>query len=396
MKLTAKLKLELDLEQQQLLLNTIRETNILCNRISQLAFKERKFGKSSLQKEFYHKLRKKYPQLSSQIFIRSFAKVAAAYKNNKRTLVKFRFNGSIAYDARLLSWMEDDDKISVWTLNGRQPIRFVCGEHQQNMLGGKIGESKLLLRKNKFYLHVSVEVKESEGFESQGYLGVDLGLAQIAYDSDATAFSGEQIRAVRKKNVHRRRQLQKKGTKSCKRKLKERSGREARFRNDVNHVLSKAIVKKAQRTKRTIVLEDLSGIRNRVRASRELRRELHSWAFYDLRKKIEYKAKRDGVEVLFVDAAYTSQTCSQCGYCDKRNRKSQSVFVCRECGTQSHADLNAARNIAEKGRQLVIKRERALFECEDDGRVAVNQPNGGVVVSEANDEASSVVQLKLF
>ena len=178
--------------------------------------------------------------------------------------------------------------------------------------------------------------------------------------------------------------------------MKERSGREARFRNDVNHVLSKAIVKKAQRTKRTIVLEDLSGIRNRVRASRELRRELHSWAFYDLRKKIEYKAKRDGVEVLFVDAAYTSQTCSQCGYCDKRNRKSQSVFVCRECGTQSHADLNAARNIAEKGRQLVIKRERALFECEDDGRVAVNQPNGGVVVSEANDEASSVVQLKLF
>ena len=141
MKLTAKLKLLVDHQQQQLLLHTIRQTNILCNHISQLAFENKRFGKSSLQKEHYHKLRKQFPQLSAQIFIRSFAKVADAYKVNKRVLAKFRLEGSIAYDARLISWMEQPDTLSIWTLDGRKTIKFVCGEHQKAMLGGKIGES---------------------------------------------------------------------------------------------------------------------------------------------------------------------------------------------------------------------------------------------------------------
>src|SRR5829696_7820788 len=111
-----------------------------------------------------------------------------------------------------------------------------------------------------------------------------------------------------------RAKLQKKGTKSAKRRLKKRRKRESRFVNDVNHCLSKQLVKKAKRTERRIALENLTNIRQRVRATKSQRLLLHSWAFADLQHKIRYKAKRVGVPVVLVNPAYTSQMCSACGH----------------------------------------------------------------------------------
>ena len=41
---------------------------------------------------------------------------------------------------------------------------------------------------------------------------------------------------------------------------------------------------------------------------------------------------RAGVPLVFVDPAYTSQTCAECGHVDKRNRVDQGLFICRGCG----------------------------------------------------------------
>jgi IS605 OrfB family transposase len=129
-----------------------------------------------------------------------------------------------------------------------------------------------------------------------------------------------------------------------------RSGREKRFTRDVNHCLSKAIVQTAQGTGRGIALEDLKGIRERIAARRTVtgkrqRRVLHSWAFFQLRAFIAYKAALAGVLVVYVNPAYTSQICSRCGHCEKANRRSQAKFLCVACGFSAHADLNAAENI---------------------------------------------------
>jgi putative transposase len=70
---------------------------------------------------------------------------------------------------------------------------------------------------------------------------------------------------------------------------------------------------------------------------------------------IEYKARRAGLPVVLVDPRDTSRTCSACGFCDPRNRKSQSRFQCSECGFESNADLNAASNIAFKARGVVTR-----------------------------------------
>jgi IS605 OrfB family transposase len=129
----------------------------------------------------------------------------------------------------------------------------------------------------------------------------------------------------------------------------------------VNHQISNKIVGAAKRTESGIALEDLKGIRARVRASKKQRRSLHSWSFGQLQEFILYKAKRAGVLVRFVDPRNTSRTCPKCGCVYKRNRKSQAEFRCVACGYTDNADSNAAENIR---------------------RAAVNPPNvAGVDVS---------------
>lgn len=136
--------------------------------------------------------------------------------------------------------------------------------------------------------------------------------------------------------------------------LKKRSGKEKRFATDVNHGLSKAIVQTAKGTGRGTALEDLKNIRSRVNGSKRRQRVLHSWAFFQLRAFIAYKAALAGVRVVYVNPAYTSQTCSRCGHCEKANRKSHASFLCVVCGYSAHADLNAAVNIRARSRVAVI------------------------------------------
>jgi IS605 OrfB family transposase len=117
-----------------------------------------------------------------------------------------------------------------------------------------------------------------------------------------------------------RARLQAKGTKSAKRLLRKRSRKEARFAADVNHVIANRIVTEAQRTGRGIALEDLTGIRARVRLRKPQRVALHSWAFAQLGHYTAYKAALAGIPVVHVDPAYTSQMCSACGHISKKNR----------------------------------------------------------------------------
>jgi IS605 OrfB family transposase len=130
--------------------------------------------------------------------------------------------------------------------------------------------------------------------------------------------------------------------------LQRLSGKQARFQRDTNHTITGRIVSKAKARNAAIVLEDLSGIRERTTVRRQQRARHTNWSFHQLRQFIEYKALIAGVPVLKVDPAYTSQTCSKCGHCDRKNRNG-SDFKCRECGHAMDADKNAARNIAAKG-----------------------------------------------
>ncbi len=126
------------------------------------------------------------------------------------------------------------------------------------------------------------------------------------------------------------------------------------MKRDTNHVISKRLVSKAAETNRGIAVENLQGIRERTgKRLRKWQRSRHmKWSFGELRAFIEYKARLAGVATTAVDPAYTSQTCSRCGHCERANRRSQSEFVCKGCGYVAAADHNAAVNI---GRAAVMR-----------------------------------------
>ena len=179
-------------------------------------------------------------------------------------------------------------------------------------------------------------------------LGVDLGIVNLATDSDGQTYSGAAIEHTRQQVGTLKAALQTRGTKSAKRHLKQLSGREARFHRDTNHRISKQIVSKAKHSHKGIALEDLRHIRSRTeRTVRKSQRHRHaSWAFFQLRAFIAYKAAVAGVPVRYVSPRDTSRTCSQCGHCEKANRVSQAEFLCRSCGFAAPADWNAAVNIS--------------------------------------------------
>ncbi|MFJ2032262.1 RNA-guided endonuclease InsQ/TnpB family protein [Streptosporangium sp. NPDC087985] len=211
------------------------------------------------------------------------------------------------------------------------------------------GESDLVCRDGTWFLIATCEVPDRPVAVPDGFLGVDLGIANLATTSDGAHHSGKGLNAVRHRHRELRRRLQAKATKSAKRLLKKRRRAEARFAADVNHTIAKRIVTEAERTGRGIALEDLQGIRERVRLRKPQRVTLHAWSFRRLGGFIAYRAARAGVAVVHVDPAYTSQECSVCGHVDKRSRPGQAIFICTSCGFAEHADVNAARNIAARG-----------------------------------------------
>jgi IS605 OrfB family transposase len=354
MKLTAQMKLQPTPEQADALRRTLETANAACNFISSVAWETRTFGKFALQKLCYEQVRAQFG-LSAQMTIRALAKVGAAYKLDKQTRRTFRPLASIAYDDRILSFALPDSSISIWTLDGRQSIPFVCGERQHRMLAIRQGESDLRYHRGTWYVLVTCDVEEPEPQDLDDVLGIDLGVTNIASDSDGTIHSGNTIKNVRYRHRRLRTKLQKKGTKAARRCLKQLAGQERRFAKDVNHTISKRIVETAERTKRAISLEDLKGIRTRVRASRQQRAQLHSWSFAQLRSFIGYKAQWAGIRVVLVDPRNTSRHCPTCGHTDKANRPNQSTFCCVSCSYAGHADTIAAENIRVLGRAAVMQ-----------------------------------------
>ena len=346
MKLTVGIKLKPTSEQAKALRETLHRANEAANEISRIAWESKTFGQFKLHRLVYKATREQF-DLSAQVVVRLIAKVADAYKLDKHRLRVFRKDGAIAFDDRILKYLRED--VSIWTLGGRQTIPFVAGAEQKRLLHFQQGESDLVFRKGKWFLFATCNIIEpTTDNDPEGMLGVDFGIARIATDSDGQSFSGAHIKNLRKRHRKLRAKLQSKGTKSAKRLLKKRRRKESNFAKDLNHQISKAIVKKAKDTNRGIAIEELTGINARTTVRKANRAERLSWAFADLRAKIEYKAKLAGVQIVVVDPRNTSRTCSACGFVHKSNRRSQSVFQCQQCGHRRNADTNAARNISSR------------------------------------------------
>lgn len=355
MKLTLKIKLLPSPDQAKALLWTINRFNESCNYISKQAFKEKKFNQIKLHHVVYYDVRKIF-NLPSQLAVRAISKVADAYKLDKKIQREFNLKGAITYDSRLLTYKKD--KISISTLSGREFMDFIC--HRSDWIPYIKGEADLIHRKGKFYILQTVEFPEDKVKDMEEFLGVDMGVVDIATLSTGQNISSKWINEYRIKRDKIRGSIQRKGTKGCKKLLKRLSGRERSTAALINHTLSKRIVKQAKEQSKGVAVEDLTGIRKRTeKRVRKKQRGLRSrWSFNQLRHFISYKCAMQGVQFVAIPPAYTSKTCSCCNHIGLRNGKS---FSCKNCGLIEDADINAAINISTWGRTINRPEESKMF-----------------------------------
>lgn len=349
MKLTLKIKLLPTDEQVNLLLDTLKEANAVCNAISDVAWGKRIFNNFKLHHEVYHAYKATF-KLSSQVLVRCIAKVADAYKLDKKVKREFRTLGSIGYDSRIMTY-KPNNIVSLWAIGGRIKIPFVC--HNPDYLPYIKGEADLVYKKGKFYLFQTVDVPEEYIDDVEEFIGVDFGLQTLAYTSDGINHSAEWLNTYREHRQKVRSSIQSKGTRSSRKLLKRLSGKERTTANLVNHTISKSIVKSAKEQGKGISIEDLTNIRfTSKRRNKKFRTKLGKWNFSDLRAKLEYKALLNGVKLVVVNPAYSSQTCHSCKHIGKRTNK---VFKCTNtnCNVGSiDSDYNASKVISLLGRTV--------------------------------------------
>ncbi|MEB3280202.1 MAG: transposase [Lyngbya sp.] len=342
-----------------------------CNYINATVNPEIK-NKNRIQAFVYKTVRERFG-LSANLTVRACARVASNRKTaalKKRPVKTFKPT-SADYDARIFSYREKDQTISLSTVDGRERVLLILGNYQIGKLKGKTPTSATLSkhRDGQLYIHIQIKNTTPTPKSTDNVIGVDLGRRDIAVTSKVESWSGENITKVRDRFTRVRASVQKKGTKGAKRLLKRLSGREKRYQTWVNHNISKQIISRAIETEALVAVEDLTGIRNRINTqprSQAERRRSNGWAFYQLRQFLEYKGIFEGVEVLAVTPRYTSQTCHKCLHIHPEQGKSYrngKTFKCGHCGWRGDADFNGAKMISIVGQSVSLPVTRNPLSC---------------------------------
>src|SRR6266700_4462718 len=206
MKQTMLLKLTPTEEQHHALLETMHAFNAAANYVAQVAFAEKTANKFELQKLVYGELRSTH-KLAAQLAIRAISKASEAYKRDKSIQPHFRPEGAITYDERVMS-SKGLHQVSLLTLQGRVLIPFRCGGYQEARMDRIKGQADLLYRNGTFYLAVTLEVPLPEAGEMTDTLGVDLGILNLATDSEGETFSGQAVEKNRQRHHALRQRLQ--------------------------------------------------------------------------------------------------------------------------------------------------------------------------------------------
>ncbi len=354
MKATLKLRLHTCRDAEGVLLETMRQSTACFTAVTAHGWDTAERNGTRLHHATYASLRAAYPSLPSQLHCAARVKATEAMKSVDERLKQGRKAGRptfvlcpIRYDARSYWVKLGEVRASLASVAGRVCVHFnLCGYYRR-YLDWKPCSADLCYdaKDRRFYLHVVVETAAPEA-SCEGVLGVDLGIVELATDSEGNQYSGEAVKSVRRRVRRIRRLLQARGTKSAKRHLKRIRQKQSRFSRDTNHVISKRLVATAANSRKALGIEDLTGIRDRANSfSREMRWLMGNWAFDQLRQFLSYKSEAAGILLFSVDPRNTSRTCSKCGHCEKANRKSQAKFLCLSCGFDVNADFNAAVNI---------------------------------------------------
>ena len=234
------------------------------------------------------------------------------------------------------------------------PVQF--GEKQRQMIDDALSDDsewslqqvELVKRDREWYAYFTLE-KPFKNYEPKTPIGIDLGERNLATvvalvddkPTKGTFFKGSKIKEVRHKYFNIRKKLQEKKRLDVVKRLR---GKETRIVNHELHVIAKEIVEYAKQFPSPVIaMEKLTGIREDFKKGKKLNRRFHSLPFRKLQKMVEYKAKIQGIKVVYIDPKNTSKTCHRCGYVAHVEGRE---YRCPQCGLKYNRDLNASINIA--------------------------------------------------
>jgi IS605 OrfB family transposase len=371
-------KLNVELEQFSQLEKTAQAFADACSWINGNV-NHRLTNRNSIQAVCYNDVKEKFGLKANHI-VRACARVGAnrLTAKAKGKKVKGFKPTSLDCDGRTFSFREKDWMISVSTLGKRLRLSLRASNYHRGKLTGRKPTSAQICkhRDNQWYAHIQLKDTVPEPQETSNVIGVDFGRREIAKTSTDQGWNGKDIQQKRDQFSRVRASLQKKasqGTRSTRRRcreiLKRLSGREKRYQKWLNHNVSKQIIEEAKQNNSAVAIEDLTGIRERTNEKprkKTERRRSNSWAFYQLRTFLEYKGVKEGIKVIAVPPAYTSQSCHCCNRIGIRTNK---TFKCsnQNCGWVGDADLNGALMIKKWGCSVNQPGGSRLLSCAIDG-----------------------------
>ncbi|MHA2368492.1 MAG: RNA-guided endonuclease InsQ/TnpB family protein [Candidatus Hodarchaeales archaeon] len=351
------------------LVDTIQVYNQVVQFVVDMGWHHRTFNKYKLHQLTYHPIRERFPSLQSSLVqcARDMASEMLKRDQFRRRKPCKKPLSAIRYNQRTFTPFLQTQELSISTTRGRKRFPLLIPPYFQQYPLHSTKSLTLRVKRQQMIAYLTIELPDIPVVTPKTFLGVDRGIQRIAVCSNNQFYPTTHILAVKWKYQQMRRQLQSKGTRSAKRKLREVAGRERRFMTDMNRQVAKWLVSQPYDC---LILENLRGLKQhskqKKKIAKKIRRKYGNWAYYQLERFIIEQAEKVGKLVLFVSPKYTSQRCWQCGYISKQNRTSQAEFSCTECGYKLNANLNASRNLSDFGKAVI-------------GRASVNSPNVAVV-----------------
>lgn len=275
----------------------------------------------------------------------------------------------IRFDKRSYKFDKTDNALTPYWLSlslngqGRTPFPIVFGEREsliERSFNGEFCIKSVEMKKkdSEWFAHFTLEKEMECPDEPETVIGIDRGEKNFAVgvaikkeDIDKPIkgqfWNGNEIKALKGKYHHVRRNL---GRKKCPKTIKKIKDKLKKRTDQQLHILANDIIDHvSQFEKPLIVMEDLTNIRKNFekgKRSRKLNKRMNSLPFRKLQDYIEYKALRKGIRTVYIDPKNTSKECHRCGQLN--NVAYRRDYECSNCGLKYDRDLNASINIAHR------------------------------------------------
>jgi putative transposase len=329
------------------------------------AYKRRITSYAKLRRGVYEEWKRRWDY--STHYCHSACKIALAmlkkHRKNKKEGKPEARKLFMQLDPQLYRFYGDKIRISV------RPRKFIFinlrfGEYQRKFIDawreGKLKTGEITVNEDKIIIPFKREVDLGNPSD---WIAIDINESNVtAVSSNPHVLRIEhELRTIHTTYFIIRRRIQKLARykpKTAERLLKKYSDREKNRTKDICHKISKLIVEFSKEYGFGILMEDLKGIRKRIKRGRRMNRRLHSWNFRKLQLFIDYKAKLNGLPVEYVNPRGTSSLCPVCG--GRLAPNGHRLLKCPRCGYESDRDVTACVNMLRmRGAPLPLK---AIYE----------------------------------